>query len=462
MESISAPLRAVQGEAQWFARDQRVRLLHTVAATDLRAPVLKLLMGQEFHADNRAPFVRFDDAFSRAVPGWVARSTRLFSEHEARVTAMRAVPSPVTRAGERDALASFAIDVRRIADVAPPPTAGLVIVLAPTRVADPGDWAIAVRALVTSKSLSDVRWIVVDMDTSTLDALVRDLGPLALRASALIDETALDKDVAAALDRAGAAPAGAPAHAAMGAAWPRGVTPPPRPNAVRLPPAQLKAAMIAAGISPAITPDEGHCLRRLLLRAAEALKARRGPDAVRLQREARDLCDSMGMTAESILMELILGTYLVQLNQRRLAIDTFRGAISRAETAGMKKEAAQGYLAIGSLAAVESRVHDAARAYASAGALAHDAGIALLAIEAYRLAGVYCTDVGVKVQTWMRALEIAGEMEPPAIKASSAAETARALAAVLRKNGLNAQAVQMEQQSVIFEAGPAPATGGAG
>lgn len=457
MESIAAPLRALEEEARWFARDGAIRMLHVVTSVDLRDAVMKIVMGQEFHADNRAPFVRLDDSFSRADGGWAVRSTRLLAQHVERLEALGVVGTPLAGAPGRDALAAFASNVRWVADQVPPPMTGLVVVLAPTRVADANDWEIAVRALVTSPGLAGVRWVVVEPEASTLDATVRELGAAALHVTAAVDEAALDQDISAALGRVAAAPTGATAHAAMGAAWPRGVAPPPRRNAPTLPPAELKAAMVAAGISPAITPDEGRALRLLLLKGADALKTNRGPEAVRLQCEARDLCSSLGMAAESVLMELILGTYLVQLHQHKLAIDTFRTAVGRAEAAGLKKEAAQGQLALGALAAVDGRANDAATAYTRAGTLARGAGIALLAIEAYRLAGVYCADVELKVQTWKQALDIADELDHSTIKASSAAEVARALAAVLRKHGLTAQAVDMENQSVALEGGEAPA-----
>jgi tetratricopeptide (TPR) repeat protein len=238
----------------------------------------------------------------------------------------------------------------------------------------------------------------------------------------------------------------------MGAAWPRGVSPPPRPDArPPLPPAQLKAALVAAGVSPAITPEEGHHLRGLVLRAAQALKEGRGPDAVRLQREARDACESLAMPAESIVMELILGAYLVQLRQPPLAMEAYRRAATRASQMGLLKEEAQAYLALGALHGIEKRPDDAAIAYVRAGGLARQADLPILAIEAFRLAGINCRDRDAKIAAWRRALEVAGPLEPAVVATTSAAETARALAEVLRRAGLLHQATAMEKLGVAYE-----------
>jgi tetratricopeptide (TPR) repeat protein len=199
--------------------------------------------------------------------------------------------------------------------------------------------------------------------------------------------------------------------------------------------------------------DEGQRLRTLILRAAQALKAGRGPDAIRMQREARDLCDTMGLSRESVLMELVLGTYLVQLGQRPLAMETYQKAAARAEGGGMLKEAAQAQLALAALWLVDKRPDVASVAYGQAAELARRGDEPILAIEAYRLCGHHCADRNVKILTWRRALAVAGELDPPEAKASSAAEVARALADVLRRAGLHSQAAQMDQEGIALESG---------
>jgi tetratricopeptide (TPR) repeat protein len=457
MESLATPLRALAEEAAWFARDHEVRLLHVVTAVDLRDAVLKILMGQEFHADNRSPFVSLEDGFTLASTGWTERAARLREQHEARIATMAKANTPLPplppAPAAGDALTSFAMQARQIAGAVGPPLKGLVIVLAPTRVEDAVAWSAAVTGLVTAKGLGDVRFIVVDLDKPTVADLVKSLGRGAMVVTAIPDEAEVDRDVAGMLDRAAAATLGAPGFAQIGAAWPRAVMPPPRPGQTMVPDGEIKAAMIAAGISPAISPGEGQKLRLLILRAAQALKAGRGTDAVFLQREARDYCDQIGLPKEAITMELVLGAYLVQLGHRPLAIQTYEKAGQRAEEMGMLKEAAQAHLAAGALHGVDKRPDQASLAYARAGALARRAGVPILAIECYRLSGHYCADMPVKVKAWRLALEVASELEANDVKASSAAETARALAVVLRKAGLLPQAAEMDRQSVAFESG---------
>jgi hypothetical protein len=468
MESELGPLKHLAEEAAWFARDRDLRVLQVRTTVDLREPVLAVVMGQEFHADNRSPFVRLDDAFTTAAPAWRARARRLCDQHERRREDMAAegasLPAlrPLTAA--RDELASFAAQLREVADARCAPLEGLVVVLAPTRLDDPVAFEGAVRALVAAPTLNDVRWVLVLVEgpgvSRLLQELLQELGGKALTVDCRPDPAAQTRELDQMLAAAASAPADAVGPAKIGAAWPPGVSPPPRLNRPPPSPAQVREVLAAAGLPPSLADGTGDELRRLVLGGAVALRQGRGPEAVRLQREARDLCQRHGMVKESLIMELALGTYLVQLGQRALAITTLRAVVARAEEARHPQEGVQAHLALGMLYTLERKPLDASLAYVAAGRLAQQAGLDLLGIEAYRLAGSSMTDPGHKAKAWRAALDIARAAPPPEARASSAAETARALAALLRASGLHRQAEALEQESVSLEAGetapPAP------
>jgi hypothetical protein len=456
MEAFAVPLRLLADDAAWFARDRQLRLLHVMTTADLADAALDIVMGQEFHADNRCPFVRLDDPFSDAEPGWAIRAERVRQAYAALRAALAeggtSLPLLPLAPSMRDPLALFAAQLRQVVTSLAPVFDGLVMVLAPTRVDDPAVWSQTLRSLIATQGLSEVRWVAFDRDQPTLTDTVRVLGAAALEVRCVVDDLAVDRDMAAMLDRAASAEPGAPGPALMGAAWPV-VRPPMRPGAVEMTPEKLKEALALSGITPPITAGDGQRLRTLILRAVQALKAQRGPDAIRIQREARDLCDAIGLSKESVLMELVLGAYLVQLGQRPLAMETYRKVAARAEGGGMPKEASQAQLALAALWLVDKRPDLASVAYGQAAELARKGNEPILAIEAYRLCGHHCADRNVKVLAWRRALAVAGDLDPPEAKASSAAEVARELADVLRKAGLHAQAAQMDQEGIVLESG---------
>ena len=80
---------------------------------------------------------------------------------------------------------------------------------------------------MTAKDLGEVRWIAVAEET-WLSPLLDRLGPRAMRVELSVDERRSDEELAAMIDAAAAAPSGAHPFAVVGAAWPRGVSPPCR------------------------------------------------------------------------------------------------------------------------------------------------------------------------------------------------------------------------------------------
>ena len=462
MDSFAKPLRALAEDAAWFAREKALRLFHVVTSSDLRDSVLDVVMGQEFHADNHSPFLRLEDAYSTESRGWDARALRVREQHAARCEAMakegQVLPSLPPPASENDnALAAFAVLLRQVADARCAPLQGLVVVLAPTRLEDVREWQRELRALLEAPQLADVRWVVVEVDNSSMGPIVEALETRALSNTCRVDEEALQEELARMLERAGGAASGAPGPAQAGAAWPRGVVPPPRKGKSTPSPAQVEAALREAGIAPGIAGESGRQLRQKVLLAAQALRQKK-VEAIRLQREARDLCLGAGLIRESVLMELILASYLAHLGQPAKAIEQYEAAFMRAQQEQLPQLAAQAQLAIGALQFVARKPELAAAAYVRGAECAKAANVTLLAIEGYRLAGQAWADLGkeaLATQAWRSALAVAEKAPAEEVKASSAAETALALAALCREHGLTAQAQSLEEQSLHLEQGEA-------
>ena len=111
------------------------------------------------------------------------------------------------------------------------------------------------------------------------------------------------------------------------------------------------------------------------------------------------------------------------------------------------------------LEAVDRAPAKAAAHYAAAGRLAEDAEIDVLAIEAWRMAGQLAIEGRIEtsaIECWKRALDLADELDPKLAQSTSAAEIARALAAVYRERGMAAPARALEERSLELEQGLPP------
>ncbi|MCP3065182.1 hypothetical protein LXT21_41055 [Myxococcus sp. K38C18041901] len=458
MDSIAKPLRALAEDAAWFAREKSLRLLHVVTTTDLRASVLEVVMGQEFHADNVSPFFLLEDAYGEEGRGWDLRAHRVREQHAARREALAkegmALPAlPAPRPERGDGLTAFAVLLGQVLDARCAPLEGALVVLAPTRMAAAREWQRELRVLLEAPKLAAVRWVVVELDTSSSGPLMDWLGARGLCVTCRVDDAALQAELARMVERAGSTSATAPGPAQTGAAWPRGVTPPARKGMPTPAPGALDEALRGAGVAPAIAGAPGRQIRQKVLLAAQALRQKK-VDAIRLQREARDLCLESGLPREALLMELILASYLTHFGQPAKALEHYEDAYARAEREGLPQLAAQAQLGMGALYHLERKPELAAAAYVRGAECSRSAGEPLLAMEGYRLAGQAWADLGkgaLATQAWRSALAVAEASSAQEVKASSVAETARALAALCRRHGLSAQAQSLEEQSLRLE-----------
>ena len=471
-------MRRLQQEIAWFVRAGELRLLHVTTDATLRGGALDLVMAHEHHADNRGLFLRLDDPMADVGRGWGVRIQRLKEQIAEKTTSLKPVgihlrPLDEVAVPGQGGRAEFAATLLNVARVLVAPLTNVVVVMAPVRVESPELFVEDMAALIRAPQLGHVRWIVVEADGRALTPLVTGLGERALACSCLVDESAAEDDLAAmgAVNVAdlGNSGAGAAATPAPGISKPRPWRAPGAMPDVE-PPARIGQSrpvsdrdLVAAGLAPGFVNGGGEAMKRLVLGGALAMRQGKTTDALTLQARAAALCGEMHMPREQVINLHVLGGYLIaaSLPDRAREIYARSGEIARSH--GLADAEASSELALGMMAMGEGRAAQAAKHYAAAGDLAEVAKVPPLAIECWRMAGQLALDAkldGSAVECWKRALAVAGELDPAVAKATSAAEVARALAAVCRKRGLRAQADELDRRSIAIEQGTGGSAGG--
>jgi hypothetical protein len=465
LESIARPLRRLQEDAAWFARAHELKLLHVRTDPTMRGAVLEMLMSQESHADNRALFFQFEDPVVGGDRGWSTRAARLRAGWAEKMEAV--APADIHLRPLRDAAAKqggreFAATLLEATQGLAAPLTQIVVVLAPSQVDDGATFLQELTSLVAARELEAVRWIVVEVDGASVAPLVGRLERAGLGCLCLVDESAQQDDLAA----GGVATVDVPVAIVPPPAWraPGAMPDVEAPARRDLPRRPTDEELRAEGLSPMFINGGGDALKKLVLGAALALRKGGHADAVTLQARAAELCAKMEMPREQVLNLFVLGGYLLAGQVRPRAREVYTRACELARAGAFADLESQGELALGTLEALERRPAEAAAHYASAGRLAEAAKAEPLAIECWRMAGQLAIEARLEssaIDCWQRAIKIAEPLEPEVAKVTSAAEAARALAALCRKRGLVPQAQALEQQSVALEQGPAEPEGSA-
>ena len=464
----------VVGAMSRFVMVPRLRLLHVVTDSDLRIPVLEHIAAAEHHRNNRSPFVVLEAPVEVGDIGWSTRVEELREELEAsrgeedesppQPRANRRPPGPSALEGTGD-LRVFGLELAEALRSLPEHLDGLTIVLAPLRVEAQARWVSDLLALVTARELERARFIVVDLGAPISALVTKRLGEAAAAVDARLDDDSAREGLRARVASMGAAPDGATGARLLGGAGPR-VAPPPRGEVVADADAATEQrgcgceSLARAGLPEGLSrPGVGRELGSLMLGAALALRRGDPVEAVRDQRGAMELCRREGLVRESILLELMLASALVQLKRPELALETIEEARSRADDEELHELVIQALLARAMVQALEKRPMEAAETYERAGRLAQERGFAVLAIEAYRVCGqilVAQDRIDLGVASWKRALELADGSDPELVSQSSAAEMARTLASLCRKHGLTDRALELEARAETFENPPPP------
>lgn len=477
MESFARSIRELTDTLSWFVRARENRVLHVRTSHDLRVTALRLAAAQELHPENRSPWVLLEDPSTADSDGWLARVERLREQHASRRERMAEedehLPELPDRPTALEPLAAFGAQLVQLLDTRADWHEGLVVVFAPTRVERPRALCDALRSLLDARGLDAVRWVLIDPEPDALEPVAAHVGEQAMRAAFLVDEAEAQRDLAAMLDAAENAPADISGPARVGAAWPSGVSPPPRPDRPPADPEMIDELLRKEGIDLPLAGSRGTELGRAVLRGAQALRRGEAAEAVQHQARACSICIESGLAREATIMQLVLGAYLTAAGDPGRAMRTYATASEQAERAGLPDLGTQAQLALGALHLRAGDRPEAAVAYARGAALAQKAGSVILRIEALRLAGQAQLDLGNEEEAmhlWTAALEAAeatlsqaaaaapapptaGMAAPSAaeVKVSSAAEVARSLAALFRKRGLREEAAALDERSRELE-----------
>lgn len=460
MNFITQPLARLVDSLQWFMRAQEKRMLHVTTTSSLRLGALEEIAAAEHHGDNRCPFIVLEAPAKPGDDGWTTRALELRDDVEelralvGRDDGIELPPMPDEAEAETPLL-RFGRELCAALGCLRDPFEGLVVVLSPIEMGDAKRWVEDVKALVAQPGLAKVRWVIVDLEEPLCEPVALSLGSLAESVDARIDEAAAGAEMDGLSKAMATAPEGATGARLAGLAGPREVPPPRRGKPP--PPTREEMSAIAkkAGLPEALA--DAALMRRLRQRITDGARAMRRGDVVEAaqrQREARDLCIDAGLVRHAIIMEMVLGGYVLQGGAPKLAVTAFQQAKERAESAGFADLTLQAELALAAALLMQRRPDEAAVAYAEAGQLGATAGLAALAIEAYRMAGHLLATQG-KIElagkAWRRALDVAESASPLDRTASSAPETARALAALCRKHGLVQSAEALTAQAAVME-----------
>lgn len=464
MDALRQPIERVAEATQWFLIAKELRLLYIRTDTSLRLAVLEQIAALEHSSNNEQPFAILEAPVEEDDDGWTLRQSELrddwldWTELYAGVEPPISMPElPVTH--PEHGLAGFGAALSRAMQLLPADPfagAGLTLVLAPVWVKDAETWRGSMRALVQRSELARARFIVVESDTEALTPVVDELGALAEGVDARVDTAAARATASQILQGIASAPSGADGPRLAGMAGPS-VAPPRRWNAPpeQAPEETARAYFDAELPSGLADQDRVQAMKLAVFQAADAAQRGDHEAAIARQRYARDTAVELGLEREAILMQLVLGSYHLQVGQNEVAEGVNHRGSELAQEYGHNDLAAQCQLAIGSSRLLAKRRLDAADSYKLAGSMAYQTGQNVLGIEAYRTAGQILAQEGrVEEATtaWRTALGIAENAPADERRASTAADVAAELAEFCRSHGLHAQAEALDTQAAILRA----------
>lgn len=426
MQAYSKPLIELQVAATRFVRDRSLRLLHVIADASVHEAVVEILAAQEYRTTNRSPFVILQEPHKRADPGWERRVITARGQHELRRTQMAEhgeALDELPAAPEPNGLVGLAEQLGQLLLVRPEGTVGLVVVLAPSYVEAPERWQQALGVLLSLKGLDAARFVIVDRERSSLGGLVSRHEARAMTVTCRVEGESPKAIVAGALD-----------DEILGFDGPVGA----RPKGV-IPPRRIH--------DPPARPPEPAALQQLevsrtALLASVAIEEGRMPDAVAHQRRARDVSMEAGRVEQAVMMELVLGGYLLTADAVAQAEESYLRASATAEAAALPDKAAMARLALGSSRLVRGDRTGALVEFARAATLAEQGGHDALALHACRLTGDVARELRMDAQAiafWAKAIEIA-ERDPATAPLTSAGLVALQLAVLCRERGQHAEA----------------------
>jgi hypothetical protein len=444
--SLTRPIEELADVLRRFMRAKPLRVLWIEASARLHGATRQTIAGFEHHADNRSPLVEVqiedvadeDAAWEKSVAA-LREAWELKRKAGSPLEVMEARPL-----GEQGA-ANFSVQLLQLATAVQAPASGIVLVLDVGTQQPGSQWRQRIEDMARSEELASVRFIVCSDACAGAQAWIESWPRgTAMHHHALVNEThaieELEQEVATEEELG----------SGMIGAWPRGVPVPPRPRRWKRPVSSTKPPPPPlVSIAPdAQQPLDAGALRILVQRAAIAMRKGDGPEAVRCQAAARELCTNAGETRDAVTMELMLGGYLLQLRQSRLAAESFGRAGVMAVQAGHEDLAAEAFLAQANTAEGDEEWVAALEAYRHAIDSAQAAPRVELALRAYWGAGQVALRLGLEIDCiglWADAVVYVDRLPPEQRATTRAKEIAKKLSELLAKHRRYSEAREIER-----------------
>jgi tetratricopeptide (TPR) repeat protein len=430
LTSVQRPLQDLADVMQRFVRGE-ARLLCVETQPRMRAASIQVLRAAEHLADNRRPLLTVELTSARdADSTWEAATDELRRVH----TELREHGSPLAAITGRplrtQGSANFAAQALQCLGTVRAPASGLLLLIIPPPSGVEAAWLVRLGEAIRNHRLADARFIVVLTTSPSIAEWIASFeAGTCVHQTCAIDERRATDELAGSIEveeRMGPGFTGA---------WPRGVRPPGRRESA--------------------APDPAKSLRVQVKRAALAMREDDGPEAIRRQAAARDLCLEHGRIRDAIAMELVLGAYMLQLGQHPLAITAFDKAARSAHESEHWDLEAQGHLAAASTHDAAGDPTAALASYRHAIEAARRADDPRLLFTAYWEAGQVALRLGLEIDCialWGDAFADAQARDATRLRGTRAKDVTLELAKLLARYRRYSDAREVERAAGAFGA----------
>ena len=444
MDPITRAARAFLAEADAFFREGKGPLLPMIAAPAARTDLVKSLRLGELAPENRRPLFLYEAPFTTARAFGEGLAAAIFADYEAvregaaeegvTLPPFPAVPPAGAALSDDQAppLARAVWAMEQAAALLGERLDGVLVAIVPDGVKDPPAYREAIAVLARTRFPPRVRLAVHHPPDGPLGGVLGNEG-----AHFHVDPGKL-ADHLKKLGGGG------------------GSSGPPLPPPPALTEDQQQALAAKTGHPPS-PPETSRALRGLLLDAATATGQGDHVAAAAGYREARSLCQRGGLKLEEAMVLLAIGGACLAARQVDLAIEAFKQAAGMAAGLGAWTVACQAWLGAAGADLTAKRYEAAAAGYRGAADAARMAKSPILGVEALRMAGTCHLLRGAEgdaMNAWLQAVGLGSEIDVEARRATTFPQTAEALATMLDRRGMSAQAAHV--RALLAEATQAP------
>lgn len=471
---LCRPVEELADVMRRFVRSHSVRRIAVELDPRLDQAGHTTIAGFEHHADNGSPwmFVRLRGAGDDD-GAWEAAVDALREQHVSMREAGAPLAASEARPLDHRGPGNFSAQLLMCLAAVREPAEGLTVVLTLPEGKPPEPWLSRLHDMAGSETLKALRWVIVGRPSEALAKWAEQFDDhAAIHHRAIVESGALVAELTEELD----------AEEARGVAGrgarPRGVSLPPLPRRWRPPtkrntrppsrppshpPSDVTGPPAPMGVAPAANqpppepPNDQAVadaeIRVRVARAAVAMKDGNGPQALEQQAAARDRARDAGQPRRAISLELMLGAYLVDLGQYRLASETFTRAATDAIELDAPELAAEAFVAGGSAETLNEDPVQAVRCYRHAIAEGKRAERPAIVLRAYWEAGQRALALGLEVDCiglWGDAVVYAESVPPMQRKNTPAKDIAEGLSELLARHRRFAHAREVERRAEAF------------